>query len=185
LERFFREAQIAAGLHHTNIVPVFDVGQVGGRPYYAMQYIRGKSLENEKCEMKTAEKENPSGVPNFQSSIFHFSLLARQAALALAYAHARGVIHRDIKPANLILDDQGTLWVTDFGLARRLDDATLTADGQLLGTPRYMSPEQAEAATSPIDHRTDLYSLGVTLYELWSAGRRTTARPRRRWCNKS
>jgi hypothetical protein len=92
--------------------------------------------------------------------------LGRQAAHALAYAHARGVIHRDIKPANLLLDDAGTLWITDFGLARRLDDATLTADGQLLGTPRYMSPEQAQAATSPIDHRTDIYSLGVTLYEL-------------------
>jgi WD40 repeat protein len=89
-----------------------------------------------------------------------------QAAEALAYAHARGVVHRDIKPSNLLLDGQGVVWVTDFGLARRLDDAALTHSGQLVGTPRYMSPEQAAAAKEPVDHRTDVYSLGATLYEL-------------------
>jgi WD40 repeat protein len=89
-----------------------------------------------------------------------------QAAEALAYAHARGVVHRDIKPSNLLLDGRGVVWVTDFGLARRLDDAALTHSGQLVGTPRYMSPEQAAAAKEPVDHRTDVYSLGATLYEL-------------------
>jgi serine/threonine protein kinase len=89
-----------------------------------------------------------------------------QAAEALAHAHGRGVIHRDIKPSNLLLDDEGTLWLTDFGLAKRIDEVTLTLTGAILGTPRYMSPEQAAATRQPVDHRTDIYSLGATLYEL-------------------
>src|SRR4029077_3247647 len=89
-----------------------------------------------------------------------------QAADGLAYAHQRGVVHRDIKPSNVLLDDQGIVWITDFGLARRQQDVGLTQSGALLGTPRYMSPEQAQAAKKPIDHRTDIYSLGATLYEL-------------------
>jgi WD40 repeat protein len=89
-----------------------------------------------------------------------------QAAEGLHYAHQRGVIHRDIKPSNLILDEQGVLWITDFGLARRITDPALTHSGAILGTPRYLSPEQAEAARKPVDHRTDVYSLGATLYEL-------------------
>jgi WD40 repeat protein/tetratricopeptide (TPR) repeat protein len=92
--------------------------------------------------------------------------LGAQASDALAHAHARGVIHRDIKPSNLLLDGRGVLWVTDFGLARRASDVALTRSGALVGTPRYMSPEQAEAAKRPVDHRTDVYSLGATLYEL-------------------
>ena len=89
-----------------------------------------------------------------------------QAAEALAHAHERGVIHRDVKPSNLILADDGRIWLTDFGLAKRLDDVTLSMTGAMLGTPRYMSPEQASAAKYPVDHRTDIYSLGATLYEL-------------------
>jgi serine/threonine protein kinase/WD40 repeat protein len=189
LERFLREARTAAGLHHTNIVPVFDVGQVGGTPYYAMQFIEGKSLDHaakpiapptaELDPARTqAEPSAPSGPPPASTEAAaapaapprgHYGWVAEvgvQAAEALAYAHARGVIHRDIKPSNLLLDGQGVVWVTDFGLARRLDDAALTHSGQLLGTPRYMSPEQAQAAKSPVDHRTDIYSLGATLYEL-------------------
>src|SRR5262249_42745010 len=132
-------------------------GQVGGTPYYAMQYIEGRGLD------KLLEALPAAGGPD------HFRQVAGlgvQAAQALAYAHARGVVHRDVKPSNLLLDDQGALWVTDFGLARRLEDPALTRSGALVGTPRYMSPEQAEGARRPVDHRTDVYSLGATLYEV-------------------
>lgn len=157
LERFLREAQTAAGLHHTNIVPVFDIGQAGGLPYYAMQFIEGRGLDR-----LLQEEKSPTGGEYFR----WVADLGAQAAAGLAYAHQRGVIHRDIKPSNLILDEQGVLWITDFGLARRASDPSLTHSGAIVGTPRYMSPEQAEAARKPVDHRTDIYSLGATLYEL-------------------
>jgi eukaryotic-like serine/threonine-protein kinase len=104
----------------------------------------------------------------------HFQLVARlgmQAAEALEHSHEQGILHRDIKPSNLLIDERGELWVTDFGLARLLSDPSLTGTGDLLGTLRYMSPEQAQGRRSVVDHRTDIYSLGVTLYEL------TTLRP--------
>jgi len=91
--------------------------------------------------------------------------LGRQAALALEYAHQMGIVHRDIKPANLMVDAHGTLWVADFGLAQVQSDTGLTMTGDLVGTIRYMSPEQALAQRVAVDHRTDIYSLGVTLYE--------------------
>src|SRR5262249_10873936 len=138
LERFLREAQTAAGLHHTNIVPVFDVGQVGGVPYYAMQLIFGRSLDK---------------APRPGADFAALARLGVQAAEGLAYAHQRGVIHRDIKPSNLLLDEQGVLWITDFGLARRAQDLKLTQSGALVGTPHYMAPELAEAARRPVDHR--------------------------------
>jgi WD40 repeat protein/tetratricopeptide (TPR) repeat protein len=180
LERFVREARTAAGLHHTNIVPVFDVGQAGGVPYYAMQFIDGKGLDrvlrdgpSEPTGPYPAEAgaaptvaESPP-LPSPPSDYFRWVAgLGIQAAEGLAHAHQRGIVHRDVKPSNLLLDAQGVLWITDFGLARRLEDPALTHSGVLLGTPRYMSPEQAEAARKPIDHRTDIYSLGATLYEL-------------------
>jgi tRNA A-37 threonylcarbamoyl transferase component Bud32 len=152
LQRFQREAETVARLHHTNIVPVYSVGCEQGVYYYAMQLIDGEGLDRAAARMK----------PSFAQ----VAGWGRQAAEALAHAHQRGIIHRDIKPSNLLLDNEGIVWLTDFGLAHRADEATLTATGLLLGTPRYMSPEQASAAKRPIDARSDVYSLGATLYEL-------------------
>ncbi len=157
MQRFQREAETVARLHHTNIVPVFAVGDEHGVHYYAMQFIAGQSLA------AVLEESQAQGTPLEPREIARWGL---QAAEALAHAHQRGVIHRDIKPSNLLLDPEGVVWLTDFGLARRVDEVVLTATGVLIGTPRYMSPEQAAAVKQPVDHRTDIYSLGATLYEL-------------------
>jgi serine/threonine protein kinase len=226
LQRFRNEAQAAAHLHHSNIVPVFAVGCERGVHYYAMQFIDGQSLatviedlrrqdgrpttRGDGC-MQTADwlaapargpsqaaaapkandptavsmpdtpRPEPARPESAGSSGLHFSRerspksspffrtvaeLAVQAAEALEHAHQLGVVHRDIKPGNLLLDARGHLWVTDFGLARLTGDAGLTATGDVLGTLRYMSPEQALAQRGLLDQRTDIYSLGATLYEL-------------------
>ena len=157
MERFQREAETVAQLHHTNIVPIFAIGEQKGVFYYAMQFIEGRSLA---AVLEQSQKE---AAP---LKLVESARWALQAAEALAHAHQRGVIHRDVKPSNLILDPAGQIWLTDFGLAKRLDDGTLSMTGALLGTPRYMSPEQASAAKQPVDQRTDIYSLGATLYEL-------------------
>jgi outer membrane protein assembly factor BamB/predicted Ser/Thr protein kinase len=155
VQRFTREAETVAKLHHTNIVPIFAHGSQHGVNYYAMQYIVGRSLDQVLRE---------SGKPIPVKTVAEWGL---QAAEALAHAHARGVVHRDVKPSNLLIDDEeGRIWLTDFGLAKRVDDVTLSMTGAIMGTPRYMSPEQAMAAHNKLDHRTDLYSLGATLYEL-------------------
>src|SRR6516164_997384 len=157
MERFQREAETVARLHHTNIVPVFAVGREGGVHFFAMQLIAGRSLSAELAGAKAA------GQPLDAKAVAGWGV---QAAEALAHAHARGVVHRDVKPSNLLLDGEGVVWLTDFGLARRSDEATLTVAGVLLGTPLYMSPEQAAALDRPVDQRSDVYSLGATLYEL-------------------
>ena len=157
MNRFRREAETVARLHHTNIVPIFAVGCERGVHYYAMQYIAGRSLADVLAESQQ------TGQPVPADDVARWGL---QAAEALAHAHQRGVIHRDIKPSNLLLDGDGIVWLTDFGLAKRMDEATLTVHGTLMGTPRYMSPEQAAALQQPVDRRTDVYSLGATLYEL-------------------
>jgi eukaryotic-like serine/threonine-protein kinase len=235
--RFLNEARTAAGLHHTHIVPVFDVGQVGGLCYYAMQRIEGSGLDRVIRHMRRdrttaagsalsatslrsrfglrlssgtrgapavspprgSESETghwprqpggPEGLtgshgpggglaasprerddepPPFEpprgSAYYRWvAEVGREAAEALGHAHHRGVIHRDVKPSNLLVDGRGLVWVADFGLARRLADPGLTQHDSLLGTPRYMSPEQARVG--PIDGRSDLFSLGATLYEL-------------------
>ena len=156
IERFRREATTIANLHHTNIVPIFAVGNENGVNYYAMQLIEGTSLDK-LLHTKTASIEVDSVVD-----------WGRQAAEALAHAHDRGVIHRDVKPSNLMLDRSGRIWLTDFGLAKSSNDQSLSIAGTMLGTPRYMSPEQASLATQTVDHRSDIYSLGATLYELLS-----------------
>jgi hypothetical protein len=245
LERFKHEAQAAAQLHHTNIVPVYSVGIERGVHFYAMQLIEGQSLSVSIHHLRqatgrptgrelasttpalatnvvpghasgAANKQQPTSASAAKSALksatnaasasksfdlgkpasadpsvnalaetvgaastvltdshanptsyFHtVARLMQQAAVALEHAHAMGVIHRDIKPGNLLLDTRGNLWVTDFGLAQFQADVQLTRTGDLLGTLRYMSPEQAEGGRVLLDHRTDVYSLGATMYEL-------------------
>jgi serine/threonine protein kinase/predicted Zn-dependent protease len=227
LQRFKNEAQAAAGLHHTNIVPVFATGCERGVHYYAMQFIEGHTLAEVIADLR--EEKSPAAKPlsrtnelyvasppysgergegaeptqatpahpepfspgyggevsrsaaaetNAQArastlpsvhgrACFHATAhLGIQAAEALDYSHELGIIHRDIKPANMLLDGRGKLWITDFGLAHCQSQAGLTMSGDLVGTLRYMSPEQALAKRVLLDQRTDIYSLGATLYEL-------------------
>ncbi|MHC4972065.1 MAG: protein kinase domain-containing protein [Planctomycetota bacterium] len=174
LQRFKNEAQAAAHLHHTNIVPVHAVGCERGIHFYAMQFIDGQSLAELIEELQgtpgdcSAILSTITSDGSHETSAFFQSVagLGIQAAEALDHAHQQGVVHRDIKPANLLVDRGGQLWITDFGLALFQKDAALTMTGDLLGTLRYMSPEQAMAKRVPLDHRSDIYSLGVTLYEL-------------------
>jgi serine/threonine protein kinase/WD40 repeat protein len=243
LERFKREARAAARLHHTNIVPVFEVGQDGEHCYYAMQYIQGQGLDqivHELRQLRSASRHPapskgephadgkqdagdgehgpddsraadlaeslltgrfvahdvtaatvlagpPPPLPaepaeagvttsavlpgqtelsSVESNHRHYfesiARIGRQTASALAHAHERGIIHRDVKPSNLLLDAGGTVWITDFGLAKTEEDA-LTRTGDILGTIRYMSPERFNGKCDP---RADIYALGMTLYEL-------------------
>jgi serine/threonine protein kinase/WD40 repeat protein/tetratricopeptide (TPR) repeat protein len=185
LERFRHEARAAALLHHPHIVPVYGVGCERGVHYYAMQLIEGCSLaaviEGRRGPIaaagppapgaagaQTRPAAAPTTVPILQAPnrFRRIAELIAQAADALEYAHTMGVVHRDVKPANLLLDTGGNVWVTDFGLARLGEGPGLTLSGDLLGTLRYMSPEQALARHGLVDHRTDVYSLGATLYEL-------------------
>jgi WD40 repeat protein/serine/threonine protein kinase len=206
LQRFKNEAQAAAHLHHTNIVPVHAVGCERGVHFYAMQFIEGRTVAALIEELRKAPRPEsasraegltsarpgpadatgpyaplpPAPVPDTPTQPVALSTersavgpaffrsvagLGLQAAAALDYAHRQGVIHRDIKPSNLLVDGQGTLWVADFGLAHILGDAGLTLTGDLVGTLRYMSPEQTAGKQVLVDQRTDIYSLGVTLYE--------------------
>jgi serine/threonine-protein kinase len=224
LQRFQLEAQAAACLHHTHIVPVHAVGCDRGVPFYAMQFIRGHSLAELIAELRRLEgvaadarpadgrtqvatlldsrfaartegalepamipgddhprsrgenlgAERPGVLPSpspgpTTRSLGYVRTVAQfgvQVAEALDHAHTRGILHRDIKPGNLLLDTEGQLWVTDFGLARIEGNPCMTTTGDCLGTLRYMSPEQALGRRLPLDGRTDIYSLGVTLYEL-------------------
>jgi serine/threonine protein kinase len=219
LQRFRTEAEAAAHLHHSHIVPVFAVGSERGVHYYAMQLIEGQSLAALIADLQKQREPLPARRKNGQdlavgnleaimagpapkgglldpgtavdsssnlaarttppvaalttahsargTRFFQMAAgIAKQAAEALEYAHQMGVIHRDIKPANLLLDPRGQVWIADFGLAQIQTNAGMTMTGELLGTLRYVSPEQAMAKRGLVDHRTDIYSLGATLYEL-------------------
>jgi serine/threonine protein kinase len=199
LQRFKNEAQAAAHLHHTHIVPVHAVGCERGVHYYAMQFIDGQTLAQVIADLRLQIADLPGSAErrpgpddglsplaptrpiaglsteaSIQSTAYFRTVgnLAIQAAEALEHAHQLGIVHRDIKPANLLLEwrvgdtNAPVLWITDFGLAHCQSQAGLTMTGDLVGTLRYMSPEQALAKRHLVDHRTDIYSLGVTLYEL-------------------
>jgi len=184
LLRFHNEAEAAAQLHHSRIVPVYAVGHEQGLHYFAMQLIDGMTLAevvDELRALRDGARSGRAGDPAATETLdavakdrTHESggwcrsvaRLGREAAEALEHAHSRGVVHRDVKPANLLVDRRGEVWITDFGLASsRRPAARLTLTGDLLGTVRYMSPELTLARKAPVDHRTDVYSLGVTLYE--------------------
>ena len=152
--RFEREAELVATLQHTNIVPIYATGKHDDLNYIAMQLIDGPSLSQWSAE-EDADRD-PITLAKW----------AAEVARALAHAHQRDVIHRDVKPSNLLQDEDQKIWLTDFGLARRFDDLRMSMTGAMLGTPNYMSPEQASPSRHPIDHRTDIYSLGATLFEL-------------------
>ncbi len=211
--RFRREAEAAARLHHTNIVPIYATGEEHGIHFYAMELVEGPSLdqvirEMQKCRTfdeaargefmqasssdgglpswvadtvafetpsstvgsssghasssKMADSGSASGTKYFDS----VATMIADVADALDHAHTQGVIHRDIKPSNLLLSPNGRLSVNDFGLARVLEQPGMTMSGEFVGSPLYMSPEQITAGRAPLDHRTDIYSLGATLYEL-------------------
>jgi serine/threonine protein kinase/WD40 repeat protein len=217
LERFRREAKAAARLHHTNIVPVFGVGEGDGVHYYAMQFIQGQSLDQVLDDVRRLRRHPlaagaPAGADSLSmarslvtgqfveppadgagksdtlpaaapqaapdgprsstalsvggSESQYFRSVARvglQAADALAYAHRQGVLHRDVKPSNLLLDQQGTVWITDFGLAKAEGSEELTHTGDVVGTIRFMAPERFDGRSLP---QSDVYSLGLTLYEM-------------------
>jgi tetratricopeptide (TPR) repeat protein len=175
LQRFKNEAVAAANLRHPHIVPVYGVGCDRGVHYYAMQFVEGQSLASAIDDMRRPGPHGGAKTPisshgsnRHPAYVRMAARLGVQAAEALDHAHQVGVVHRDVKPANVLVDHAGSLWVTDFGLARSRQDAGLTMTGEIVGTIRYMSPEQALAKRVPVDHRTDVYSLGATLYELFT-----------------
>ncbi len=149
--RFEKEAKQAAQLHQENIVSIIDYGQGNGDYYIAMEFVDGTNLK----QIMEKQKRLPLEI---------CLLVCRQVAEGLKFAHSHNIIHRDIKPANVILSNDGRVMITDFGIAKGGDDLTITATGQMIGSPAYMSPEQA--AGRHVDRRSDIFSLGIILYEI-------------------
>jgi len=181
VDRFRREALAIARLDHAHIVAIHSVGEALGHPYLAMEHVDGPTLAD---VLRALPERRPwtaddlaraagiaalgAGVASYRAAV---ARLLSQVASALAAAHGVGIVHRDVKPSNVLLRRDGTAVVGDFGLAKGDGDPGLSLTGDAIGTPWYMSPEQAQVIETPIDHRTDVYSLGVTLYEAL-AGRR-------------
>jgi serine/threonine protein kinase/dienelactone hydrolase len=190
VERFHREARAAARLHHPNIVTIYAEGAESSICYFAMEMIDGRGLDEVIADLREArsaklvspattgsdadvgigsEAATPLVLQECKSPGEYFNTVARLiggVADALHYAHEEGIIHRDVKPSNLILSRDGRLVLLDFGIARICKEQAVTLTGSFLGTPRYMSPEQIAGEHNKVDHRSDIYSLGVTLYEL-------------------
>lgn len=178
LERFQQEARAAARLQHAHIVPVYGVGEADGLHFYTMQYIDGVGLDRVLEDARAARDSRSERdvereastlkllVPDSSDRGAYLRAVARiglQVAGALAHAHGQGVLHRDIKPSNLLLDSDGDVWITDFGLCKAEGSRSITRTGDLVGTLRYMAPERLHGES---DVRGDVYSLGATLYEL-------------------
>lgn len=154
-ERFVREAELIAKLQHPNIVQIFDFGEHEGNPYFSLELVEGGSLDRKLKESPLSPEESAQ--------------LVKTLANAIHAAHDIGVIHRDLKPANVLLTDDGIPKITDFGLARQLNRAGETQEGMIVGTPSYMSPEQAAGRINDISPATDVYALGAILYECLTA----------------
>src|ERR1700752_3896222 len=150
VERFQREARTSAKLEHPNIIPIYRVGKSGRIIYFVMKFLRGKPLS----AVLGARGSLPPG---------EIKRILAEVGRALSYAHKKEIVHRDIKPDNIMFDEHGHAVVTDFGIAKAVSGGKLTGTGMSIGTPHYMSPEQAKA--QPLDGRSDLYSLGVVAYQ--------------------
>ena len=151
LERFRREARAVAQLSHPHIVGVIDAGEDEGRPYIVFEYVEGETLK---------DRIRRLGRLPVDEAIAYAIEISR----ALGAAHGRGIVHRDVKPQNVLVDEEGSAKVTDFGIARSMDDSGLTAEGRVLGTTDYVSPEQALG--HDVNGQSDIYSLGIVLYEM-------------------
>ncbi|MHC4599972.1 MAG: protein kinase domain-containing protein, partial [Planctomycetota bacterium] len=171
-ERFIREAKLSGQLQHPNIVPVYDLGEFGdATPFFSMRLVRGRSL----AEVLEAIRRGETGGFSPWRLLFIFQSIC----MGIAYAHDKGIVHRDLKPENVMIGDFGEVLVMDWGLAKFRDqdeidddvettamDPAITSEGTILGTPIYMSPEQAAGTVDRIDERSDIYSLGAILYEI-------------------
>jgi serine/threonine-protein kinase len=149
IERFRREARIAARLRHPRIVSVHEVGMMGPFPYFSMDYIEGSTLRAVVERKRSLAQEDTISI-------------VVEICRAVAHAHSKGIIHRDLKAENVMIDSEGNVFVMDFGLARAVEDAGLTQPGMIMGTPFFMSPEQLRG--EKLDERSDIYSIGLILY---------------------
>ena len=154
LERFKRETKVARRITHRNVVRTYDFGEVGGMKFISMEFVQGMTLK----QLVRSKGALPVGVG---------VRIAKQACAGLAAAHEQGVVHRDIKPRNIMLTPQSEVKIMDFGIARPDEKGSMTQTGLIMGTPDYMSPEQAQGKQE-LDHRSDIYSMGIVLYELFT-----------------